>query len=114
MLNPWKVLGVHRKTPVEAIHKAYITLAKKHHPDLGGDIEKFRDINEAHEMLATKSAIQFTLNVLFADAKDCKTCKGEGCKSKSKGITGKVYTTCSTCHGSGLIIKEEKSNAIEL
>jgi len=36
---------------IEIINKAYKFLAKKHHPDLGGDIEKFQEVNRAHKIL---------------------------------------------------------------
>lgn len=35
----------------ELIHEKYKKLAKEHHPDLGGDLEKFKEINNAHKML---------------------------------------------------------------
>jgi len=36
---------------LSVIDKAYKNLAKKHHPDLDGDTEKFKDINNAHKIL---------------------------------------------------------------
>jgi curved DNA-binding protein len=51
----YKVLDVSRTAPQEEISKAYKKLARKYHPDLNpGDTsaeEKFKDINEAHEVL---------------------------------------------------------------
>ena len=35
----------------ELIHEKYKKLAKEHHPDLGGNLEKFKEINNAHKML---------------------------------------------------------------
>lgn len=114
-MNPWKVLGVHRKTAVEEVHVAFIKLAKLHHPDAGGDADKFRLINAAHRMLATKKEIYHTLNVTFADCKDCTACAGSGVKSKSKGITEKLYTACKVCYGAGIIIRsKEIDDVIEL
>jgi molecular chaperone DnaJ len=40
-------------TPDE-IKKAFRKLARKHHPDAGGDEEKFKEINEAYETLSDK------------------------------------------------------------
>jgi thioredoxin reductase (NADPH) len=40
------------QTPnIEVINKSYKLLAKQAHPDLGGDLEKFKEINNAHKML---------------------------------------------------------------
>ncbi|MDD4701392.1 MAG: DnaJ C-terminal domain-containing protein [Desulfovibrio sp.] len=51
----YKLLGVERTTKTEDISKAYKKLARKYHPDLNpGDKqaeEKFKEINEAHEVL---------------------------------------------------------------
>ena len=47
----YKTLGVERDATPEQIKKAYRKLAAKNHPDAGGDEEKFKDINEAYEVL---------------------------------------------------------------
>ena len=49
-----KILGVDRTASKDEVKKAYRNLCKKHHPDVGGNIEKFREINEAYEMLIAK------------------------------------------------------------
>jgi len=47
-----KVLGVEENCiDIEIINKSYKQLAKQSHPDLGGDLEKFKEINNAHKML---------------------------------------------------------------
>jgi curved DNA-binding protein len=54
----YQVLGVDRKATPEQIRKVYRQLAKKYHPDLHpGDKaseEKFKQINEAYEVLSDK------------------------------------------------------------
>ena len=51
----YKTLGVDRTATKDAIAKAYKKLARKYHPDLNpgdkGAEEKFKDINEAYEVL---------------------------------------------------------------
>ena len=47
----YKILGVARDATPEHIKKAYRKLARKYHPDAGGDEEKFKDVNEAYEVL---------------------------------------------------------------
>lgn len=45
------VLATLGKTP-DDIRKAFRRLAKRHHPDTGGDSIKFKVINEAYQLLA--------------------------------------------------------------
>ena len=46
----YKTLGVPRDADADAIKKAFRKLARKHHPDAGGDEAKFKEINEAYEL----------------------------------------------------------------
>ena len=48
----YKTLGVPRSATEEEIKKAYRKLARTNHPDAGGDEEKFKQINEAYEVLS--------------------------------------------------------------
>jgi DnaJ family protein A protein 2 len=50
--NLYSVLGVTRGADTEEIRKAYKTLAREHHPDKGGDPEKFKELSQAHEILS--------------------------------------------------------------
>jgi DnaJ-class molecular chaperone len=45
------LLGVNSATSPEEIKKAYRRASMKHHPDRGGDAEKFKEIKEAFEFL---------------------------------------------------------------
>ena len=45
------MLGVDKDADKETIKKAYRKLAMKHHPDKGGDEDKFKNINEAYSIL---------------------------------------------------------------
>jgi curved DNA-binding protein len=48
----YKTLGVDRNASQEEIKKAFRKQARQHHPDAGGDESKFKEINEAYEVLS--------------------------------------------------------------
>lgn len=50
-MDPYKVLGVSRNTNENDLKKAYKSKAMKHHPDKGGDEAKFKELNEAYDIL---------------------------------------------------------------
>ena len=50
--NYYDILGVKKDASSDEIKKAFRKLARKHHPDAGGDEEKFKEINEAYEVLS--------------------------------------------------------------
>lgn len=50
--NYYDILGVKKDASADEIKKAFRRLARKHHPDAGGDEEKFKQVNEAYEVLS--------------------------------------------------------------
>ncbi|NTU71798.1 MAG: molecular chaperone DnaJ [Coriobacteriia bacterium] len=50
--NYYDILGVKKSATADEIKKAFRKLARKHHPDAGGEEEKFKEINEAYETLS--------------------------------------------------------------
>jgi len=54
MKDYYQVLGISREASQDEIKKAYYKLAHKHHPDKGGDEKKFKEINEAYQVLSNK------------------------------------------------------------
>lgn len=50
----YEVLGVDQKATQEEIKRAFRKLAIQHHPDKGGDSEKFKEINAAYEILSNE------------------------------------------------------------
>ena len=51
MKDPYSVLGVSRDADSEDVKEAYREKAKKHHPDRGGDEEKFKEVQDAYEKI---------------------------------------------------------------
>lgn len=51
MKDPYETLGVDRDASVEDIKRAHRKKALQHHPDRGGDVEAFREIQAAAELL---------------------------------------------------------------
>ena len=51
-MDYYEVLGVPKGASQEEIKKAFHKLAHKHHPDKGGDEKKFKEINEAYQVLS--------------------------------------------------------------
>lgn len=47
----YQILGVNKNASQEEIKKAYRRLALQYHPDKGGDQAKFKEINEAYQIL---------------------------------------------------------------
>jgi len=51
----YKILGIPKNSSQEEIKKAYYKLAHLYHPDKkGGDETKFKEINEAYQVLSNK------------------------------------------------------------
>lgn len=52
--NYYETLGVSKDATQEEIKKAFHRLAHKHHPHKGGDEKKFKEINEAYQILSNQ------------------------------------------------------------
>lgn len=48
----YQVLGVERTASADDIKRAFRKLAHEHHPDKGGDEAKFKEVNEAYQVLS--------------------------------------------------------------
>ena len=47
--DPFEVLGVRADAPREVVDASYKAMAKRLHPDGGGDVEAFKELQEAYE-----------------------------------------------------------------
>jgi len=48
----YKILGIEKSASSDEIKRAFRKLSHQHHPDKGGDAEKFKEINEAYQILS--------------------------------------------------------------
>lgn len=53
-MDYYKILGINKGSSEEEIKKAFRKLAHQYHPDKGGDEKKFKEINEAYQVLSNK------------------------------------------------------------
>ncbi len=54
MKDYYEILGVPHNASSSEIKKAFYKLAHQYHPDKGGDVKKFKEINEAYQVLSNK------------------------------------------------------------
>ena len=54
MKDYYQILGISKDASHDEVKKAFHTLAHKHHPNKGGDEKKFKEINEAYQVLSNK------------------------------------------------------------
>lgn len=57
-MNYYKILGINKNASEDEIKRAFRRLAHKYHPDKGGDEKKFKEINEAYQVLSNKEKRQ--------------------------------------------------------
>ena len=116
MINPWRVLGVHRQSTEDDVRTAYIELAKRLHPDVKGpayrDTNLFPTVNEAYQILKDNKRQSIFIKDMIIRNRECTTCKGVGATYKSTSITSRTFKACSTCGGAGVIIKEREENSV--
>lgn len=54
-MNPYEVLGVDPGATPDEVRRAYLALARRHHPDAGGDAAAMRQVNEAWRSLSSRA-----------------------------------------------------------
>lgn len=97
----YKVLGVGRRSTHLEIKRAYLELAKKNHPDIGGDAAVMAQITEANGVLGDKERRKAYDAAVDLLSRPCGFCKGEGRIFKTKGFTQRIAIICKQCDGTG-------------
>lgn len=90
-MSPFEILGLTDTASPTEVQTRWRELASEHHPDRGGDPEKFHVCREAYEAALKESE----------EPKPCAECGGVGKIRVSRGFN-QVTTTCPTCRGSGV------------
>ena len=65
-MNPYKILNSKPSDTIDKIKKRYKKLCIKHHPDTGGDPERFHEIQKAWELVNNPDKITF--HDIFGDS----------------------------------------------
>ena len=64
MSNHYETLGLNENASQDEIKKKYRKLSLKHHPDRGGDQEKFKEISVAYEILGDVAKLKFNSQLI--------------------------------------------------
>jgi len=63
-MSYYEILGVAKEATADEIKRAYRKLASQHHPDKGGDKNKFQEIEQAYRILSdTNSRQQYDMQL---------------------------------------------------
>jgi DnaJ-class molecular chaperone len=89
-MNPFEVLGLTAAASPDEVKARWRTLASEHHPDNGGDAERFDECRKAYQQAYA----------LACEPKPCDNCGGAGKVDVTRGFN-QVKLTCSACKGSG-------------
>lgn len=105
MADLYEVLQVHRHAELDVIRAAYRALARKHHPDFGGDGARMVAINDAWRVLSDREA---------RAAYDAQLAKSQSRRSTDRMVPGPIAgyapratrgtPAASTPEGDGTII----------
>lgn len=113
--SDWDILGIKGDASREEVKLAYRKLAKKYHPDKGGDSKKFEEVTKAYENIMAGESKRAAVHIVheyecinmiyfFADFKKCiKVVSGTTPKSSHAASTKpKVYHDPS--EGLGMLV----------
>jgi DnaJ-class molecular chaperone len=87
--SPFEILGLPETASSEEVRSAWLSLAKIHHPDMGGTSEEF-----------SKIATAFRDALRLSGEKQCFQCGGKGWVGVHNGFSS-LKMVCQLCWGSG-------------
>jgi len=94
-MNPFEILGLSDDVTLEQIKKRYRQLSLEHHPDRGGDIEKFRSITDAYSLINSEQNLKnyrSRKNSIFSWDSDLESFFGDMFNAKKPPARRTIYT----------------------
>lgn len=89
-MNPFEVLGLAETATPDEVKARWRELASEHHPDNGGEAERFDECRKAYQQ-AYATAME---------PKPCNNCGGDGKITVTRGFN-QVKLPCNACDGTG-------------
>lgn len=103
LFSTYSILGV---TPISTdaeIKDAHRRLSRQYHPDRGGDVSKFHEVQEAYRLIRSTADRRALLVRLSGLGSPCHACGGRGYHRKTKSFTVSTTTPCAACGSCGMI-----------
>lgn len=99
MRNLYLVLGVRPNASAAELKRAYRELAKQHHPDWGGDAQRFAEIEEAFSLLSDQErrAEYDAQRAAWIDQVEAVACMQCGEANSTKKIARGKVAICGHC-----------------
>jgi DnaJ-class molecular chaperone len=101
-------LGGHRAMSDDQLRALARPLLREHHPDKGGDVERFKLINEAYTGLCHPLQRFGYDDLLEFVAPRCPGCGGAGVVWKQEGFFKRSGKACVACGGAGFLVNDEE------
>ena len=87
----YKVLNIDRGADDRTVKKMYRKLALEHHPDKGGDVDKFAEISQAYDVLSDPEGRREYDRRRLARLKEEKKNPKKALRSEPAGPLGKIW-----------------------
>ena len=105
MINHYAVLGMPPASTLAELKDRYRHLARKAHPDMGGDAEQFTAITEAGQTLTEKGRRSSYDDMLRLLNRPCEKCDGRGVLYVQVSFTNTIAQRCAACNGEGYDVR---------